>query len=96
MKTEIQQALPVTQIIDSLLLQRGMSACIRWDYIVKLYERNVGVITQTPGLSMVPKLKYEHIKLTSFSKMRVDLAAEVTIKLVQSCNNIIFPHIGFE
>ena len=51
---------------------------IRWDYIIKLYERNVGAITETPGLSMVPKLKYEHIKLTSFSKMRVDLAAEVT------------------
>ncbi len=26
---------------------------------------------------MVPKLKYEHIHLTSFSKMRVDLAAQV-------------------
>ena len=61
---------------------------IRWDYIVRLYERNVGAITKTPGLSMVPKLKYEHIKLTSFSKMRVDLAAEVTkFKFkAQSCN----------
>ena len=49
---------------------------IWWDYI-KLYERNIGAITETPGLSMVPKLKYEHIRLT-FSKMRVDLAAEVT------------------
>ena len=29
------------------------------------------------GLALVPKLKYEHIKLTSFSKMRVDLAAQV-------------------
>ena len=26
---------------------------------------------------MVPKLKYEHVHLTSFSKMRVDLAAQV-------------------
>ena len=40
--------------------------------------QNVGASTETPGLSMVPKLKYEHIRLTSFSKMRVDLAAEVT------------------
>ena len=29
------------------------------------------------GLSLIPKLKYEHVYLTSFSKMRVDLAAQV-------------------
>lgn len=29
------------------------------------------------GLRMVPKLKFEHITLTSFSNMRVDLAAQV-------------------
>ena len=28
-------------------------------------------------LALVPKLKYEHVHLTSFSKMRVDLAAQV-------------------
>ena len=27
------------------------------------------------GARMVPKLKYEHVYLTPFSKMRVDLAA---------------------
>lgn len=27
---------------------------------------------------MVPKIKFEHISLTSFSKMRVDLAAQVS------------------
>ena len=59
---------------------------IRWDYIAKLYEKNVGAITEIPGLLMVPKLKYEHIKLTSFSKIRVDLAAEVTKYKAQSCN----------
>ena len=31
------------------------------------------------GGTIVPKLKREHIKLTSFSKMRVDLAAQVHI-----------------
>lgn len=30
-----------------------------------------------PGLTCLPKLKYEHTALTSFSKMRVDLAAQV-------------------
>ena len=39
---------------------------------MKLYLKSSG-----SGLSIVPKLKYEHIYLTSFSKMRVDLAAQV-------------------
>ena len=38
---------------------------------------NAGKSIETPGLCIVPKLKLEHIKLTSFSKMRVDLAAQV-------------------
>lgn len=46
-----------------------------------LYKRNAGRKTETPGLSMAHKLKYEHIKLTNFSKMRVDLAAQVRIEL---------------
>jgi hypothetical protein len=32
---------------------------------------------ECPGLSLLPKLKYEHVHLTAFSKMRVDLAAQV-------------------
>ena len=32
-------------------------------------------------LSLVPKLKREHIQLTSFSRMRVDLAAQVSSML---------------
>ncbi|XP_064406741.1 uncharacterized protein LOC135351613 [Halichondria panicea] len=32
---------------------------------------------ETPGLALIPKLKYEHVELSSFSKMRVDLAAQV-------------------
>ena len=30
---------------------------------------------------MVPKLKFEHLHLTSFSKMRVDLAAQVCMNM---------------
>ena len=47
---------------------------ISWSHIVELYmesKRNV------QSLTLVPKLKYEHVFLTSFSKMRVDLAAQV-------------------
>ena len=42
--------------------------------ILLICERNTGRITETPGLSIVHKLTYEHIKLANFSKMRVDLA----------------------
>ena len=45
--------------------------------MVQLYKRNTGAHTNTPGLSLGPKLKYEHVYLTSFSKMRVVLAAQV-------------------
>ena len=41
-----------------------------------LYDNDRGKAT---GLAMVSKLKYEHLHLTSFSKMRVDHAAQVNI-----------------
>lgn len=47
---------------------------ISWSHLVTLYERDSG---KASGLAMVHKLKYEHIHLTSFSRMRVDLAAQV-------------------
>ena len=45
--------------------------------MIDLYHRNAGVKSASPGLSLVPKLTYEHIHLTNFSKMRVDLAVQV-------------------
>ena len=47
---------------------------ISWKHLIDLYESDQG---KGSGLSMVHKLKYEHLYLTSFSKMRVDLAAQV-------------------
>lgn len=49
---------------------------ISWNHIEKVYEKDrlPGV-----GLTLLPKIKREHIKLTSFSTMRVDLAAQVVI-----------------
>jgi len=47
---------------------------ISWQHVVDLYKRNMG---SGKGVAMVHKLKYEHIHLTSFSKMRVDLVAQV-------------------
>ena len=47
---------------------------ISWQHLMILYEQDHG---RGSGLALVPKLKYEHVHLTSFSKMRVDLAAQV-------------------
>ena len=44
---------------------------------MSLYDKSRPSNQLSPGLSIIPKLKYEHIHLTSFSKMRVDLAAQV-------------------
>lgn len=46
---------------------------------MKLYHRHRGYgVVPDSGLSILhKKLKFEHIKLTPYSKMRVDLAAQV-------------------
>lgn len=44
-----------------------------WSHIVHLYLSNSGF-----GFSLIPKVKYEHIYLTSFSKMRVNFAAQIS------------------
>ena len=44
-------------------------------HLQDLYKKLSGMAVQSKGLSLVPKLKSEHINLTSFSRMRVDLAA---------------------
>ena len=49
-----------------------------WKHLQNLYHRDSGKQKSAGGLSLVPKLKYEHVYLTSFSKMRVDLAAQVS------------------
>ena len=50
---------------------------ILWQHLKNLYQSDGGAMRDAAGLAMVPKLKYEHVNLTSFSKMRVDLAAQV-------------------
>ena len=47
---------------------------IKWKHLAALYKCDSGAVRDAPGLSLVPKLKWEHIHLMSFSKMRVDLA----------------------
>ena len=48
-----------------------------WSHVEKLYKEDTRAGLATTGLRLVPKLKFEHIYLSSFSKMRVDLAAQV-------------------
>ncbi len=44
---------------------------ISWQHLVSLYQKH------QHDLTTQKKLKWEHINLTSYSKMRVDLAAQV-------------------
>ena len=54
---------------------------ISWKHLMKLYTTAQDPSKHASGLSILPKLKYEHVYLTSFSKMHVDPAAQVsTIK----------------
>lgn len=50
---------------------------ISWKHLESLYTGGSGASKEAPGLSIMLKLKYEHVFLTSFSKMPVDLAAQV-------------------
>ena len=50
---------------------------IWWSHLQDLYYQDSGAKKSARGLPLVPKLKYEHIHLTLFSKMRVDLAAQL-------------------
>ena len=45
--------------------------------------------SKTPGLALIPKLTYEHISLTSYSKMRVDLAAQVRLMIIPTGTSTI-------
>lgn len=49
---------------------------IQWSHLRDLYKKSRPDV-KSPGLTLLPKLRYEHIDLTSFSKMRVDLASQV-------------------
>ena len=58
---------------------------ISWQHLINLYEHDKGKGT---GLTMVPKLKFEHVHLTPFAKMRVDLAVQVSLYTLHVCTCI--------
>ena len=47
-------------------------------HLMELYTNNRAQADDA-GLALVPRLKYEHVHLTSYSQMRVDLAAQGTM-----------------
>ena len=51
---------------------------ISWSHLLSLYHSDAGADREAPGVTVVGKLKREHLYLTSFSKMRVNLAAQVS------------------
>ncbi len=63
-----------SQSTSATLLSQKNGKSISWRHLHSLYQRDqAGGV----GIRLLPKLKYEHLNLTSFSKMRVDLAAQV-------------------
>ncbi|XP_046553262.1 uncharacterized protein LOC124262759 [Haliotis rubra] len=52
--------------------------CISWTHIIRLYEDHV----ETPLFTLCPKLTRHHVHLSSFAKMKVNLAAQVLSKTV--------------
>ena len=55
---------------------------IVWQHLQDLYKKLSGMAIQSKGLNLVPKLKQEHVKLTSYARMRVDLAAQVNLHVL--------------
>ena len=55
---------------------------IKWEYIEQLYRKLMATAQQSHGLSLLPKLKKEHVCLTSYSRMRVDLATQVYMQSI--------------
>jgi len=63
---------------------------VDWNYVIELYRHNPGMCTYIPGLCIVPKIKYEHVYLTSISKMWVDLYSSTGKFLLSICESYIW------
>lgn len=50
---------------------------IEWRQLWDVYEKISTMSSHSHGLNIAPKLTFEHLKLTSYSRMQVDLAAQV-------------------
>ena len=68
----------VSDVIEFVSVFQCNGKEIWWSHLKELYELENDPAKTVPGMRIVPKLKYEHIHLIPFSKMRVDLAAQVS------------------
>lgn len=66
---------------------------ISWKHLEDLYLQETR--KESSGLRLIPKIKYEHVYLSSFSKMRVDLAAQV-LKHIYGCIHTYIRTLGFQ
>ena len=57
---------------------------ISWGHLITLSEKN----RSESGLALIPMLKFEHLHLTNFSKMRVDLGAQANTHNILRVHNI--------
>lgn len=48
-----------------------------WHHLRSLLDSKIDLSARSDGLYLLKKLSKEHLDLTSFSRMRVDLAVEV-------------------
>ena len=63
-------------IIMIIIIYSQKDGCeILWDHLVSLYYDDKG---KRSGLAIAHKVKFEHLHLSSFAKMRVDLAAQAS------------------
>ena len=76
---------------------------ILWKHLRDLYEAKCAVAKRSQGLFLLKKLSREHLELTSYSRMRVDLAAEVSFSfdihsVIDCCIQVLSNSVakGFE
>ena len=76
----MRRSMKVSNIVKNIYIRQSLLQLngyyVTWCHIKELYKRDQETC-QRGGLSLIPKLKLEHVQLTSFSRMRVDLAAQV-------------------
>ena len=54
-----------------------------WNHIVDIYERDLDIGGAHPGLRKLHKLREEHIRLSPRHRMRVKLAVQVSVCVIQ-------------
>ena len=72
-----------------LLISKKNGQLILWKHIRDLRSKLSTMASQSSDLTLLPKLKEDHVNLTSYSRMCVDLAAEVWLLLIPMNNFVI-------